>query len=207
VTDVGAMEPPTRIRTAERRDAGALARLAESTFREAFGAANTPANMDAHCAAAYGEAIQAAEIADSAAETLLVERGGELIAYAQLRRGPSPPFVPASSPVEIRRFYVDRSWHGRGVAQQLMTHLLSSVGRAGADVVWLGVWEHNPRAIAFYTRWGFLPAGDQVFELGSDPQRDLVLARPLGREDSGGAAGERSKVNERRPRERTTTIR
>ena len=47
------------------------------------------------------------------------------------------------------------------------------------DLIWLGVWEQNPRAIAFYTKWGFVEVGAQTFRLGSDLQRDLVMAREL----------------------------
>jgi ribosomal protein S18 acetylase RimI-like enzyme len=49
----------------------------------------------------------------------------------------------------------------------------------GSGVAWLGVWEHNPRAITFYGKLGFVACGEQVFPLGNDPQRDIVMARPL----------------------------
>jgi ribosomal protein S18 acetylase RimI-like enzyme len=48
-----------------------------------------------------------------------------------------------------------------------------------SDVVWLGVWERNPRAIAFYRKFGFREVGTHVFPLGNDPQRDIVMARPV----------------------------
>jgi diamine N-acetyltransferase len=168
---------PGAIRRARTSDAAALAALAERTFRDAFAAQNRAGDMEAHCAASYGEVQQAGEIANPAIETWLVESDGELIAYAQLRRGFTAPCVAGTSPLEIQRFYVDARWHGRGVADDLMAHLLERVRAAGADVVWLGVWEHNPRAIRFYTRWGFAAVGDQEFRLGGDPQRDLVLER------------------------------
>jgi len=50
---------------------------------------------------------------------------------------------------------------------------------AGARTLWLGVWERNPRAIAFYKKVGFIEVGTHTFVLGADHQRDLVLARPL----------------------------
>jgi ribosomal protein S18 acetylase RimI-like enzyme len=53
--------------------------------------------------------------------------------------------------------------------------------RRGSDVVWLGVWERNPRAIAFYRKFEFREAGEHVFPVGNDPQRDIVLVRPLAR--------------------------
>jgi ribosomal protein S18 acetylase RimI-like enzyme len=48
------------------------------------------------------------------------------------------------------------------------------------DVLWLGVWEHNPRAIAFYEKQGFRKVGRHTFMVGSDVQYDDVMARPLG---------------------------
>lgn len=55
----------------------------------------------------------------------------------------------------------------------------------GADQVWLGVWEHNPRAIAFYNIWGFAAVGAHIFPLGTDPQRDIVMTRAVGRGERG----------------------
>lgn len=51
----------------------------------------------------------------------------------------------------------------------------------GYRTIWLGVWERNTRAISFYTRWGFETVGDHVCRMGSDEQRDLIMARPVPR--------------------------
>ncbi|MDX2005934.1 MAG: GNAT family N-acetyltransferase [Meiothermus sp.] len=165
------------IRNAVPSDARALAQLAEDTFRETFGAANTPEDMELHCRASYGEAVQAAEIADPKRLTLLCEEGGRLVGYAQLHWGGAPGCVAAGSPAEIGRLYVSSDWHGRGLAHDLMRACLEAAAVRGSDVVWLGVWEHNPRAQAFYRKFGFVEVGEHRFTLGRDPQRDLVMAR------------------------------
>jgi diamine N-acetyltransferase len=165
------------IRKAHRGDANRLARLAEDTFRATFAATNTAEDMDSHCRASYGEVIQAGEIADPGMVTLLCEENGCLIGYGQLRWGDAPDCVRAVSPGEIQRLYVANDWHGKGVAQGLMTACMEAMTTHGTDVVWLGVWERNPRAIAFYRKFGFVEVGDHVFPLGSDPQRDIVMAR------------------------------
>ncbi len=167
------------IRRAEAGDARRLAELAERTFRDTFEATNDPANMRLHCETSYGEAIQAREIADPAMATLVCEHDGELIGYAQVHRGAAPPQIAAARPVEIQRIYVAKGWHGRGVAQALMAEALRIAESGGADQVWLGVWERNPRAIAFYRKLGFVESGDHVFQLGDDPQRDIVMVRAV----------------------------
>lgn len=167
------------IRKAEVGDALALARLAERTFRDTFEQSNTAEDMALHCAAQYGEAIQRREISDSDVEVLLCDDDGKLVGYAQLRRGHAPDCVVAKRPLEIQRFYFDKAWHGRGLARELMEAALASGVRDDADQVWLGVWEHNPRAIAFYKKWGFAEVGSHIFPLGTDPQRDIVMVRPV----------------------------
>jgi ribosomal protein S18 acetylase RimI-like enzyme len=167
------------IRRADRRDAKPLSRLAERSFRETFEAANTPEDMALHCRSAYSEAIQAAEIDSPGMTSLLCEQAGTLVGFAQLRWGKAPGCVLGDAPGEIQRLYVASDYHGRGVAQALMNACLYEMENRPSDVVWLGVWERNPRAIRFYRKFGFVEVGDHIFRMGNDPQRDIVMARGI----------------------------
>jgi diamine N-acetyltransferase len=170
----------TVIRPAVAPDAPWLAALAERTFRETYTAYNNPDDMERYVAEHFGPARQEAELRNARMITLVAEVDGHAAGYAQLARGEAPPSVTGPAPMEVVRFYVDRPWHGRGVAQQLMAATADSAGAAGARTLWLGVWERNPRAIAFYRKCGFADVGTQTFVLGADHQQDMVLARPLG---------------------------
>ncbi len=167
------------IRYAVPLDAKNLAALAEATFRATFGSMNTAENMDLHCQESYGADIQLAELNDADVVTLVCEDDGKLIAYAQLRWSERPGCVPASNPGEIQRIYVAQAWQGKGIAQQLMERCLHEMANKASDMVWLGVWEHNPRAIAFYSKIGFTEVGSHVFPVGTDPQRDIIMLRPI----------------------------
>ena len=116
--------------------------------------------------------------------TLLAEAGGRLAGYAQLRSGPAPACVTGVDPIELMRFYVSREWHGRGVAQSLMGSIMQEAAGRGARTLWLGVWERNQRAQAFYRKAGFTDAGSHVFMVGTDPQTDRIMTRPLAHVDS-----------------------
>jgi len=170
----------TLIRQALPADAKDLAVLAERTFRDTFEAMNTAEDMALHCRITYGEAQQHAEITYPGMCTLVCEEAGQLIAYAQLRWDHIPACVVAKHAGEIQRLYVDRPWHGKGIAHELMAACLDEMKARSCDVVWLGVWEKNWRAQAFYRKFGFTEVGDHVFRLGSDPQRDIILVRPVG---------------------------
>jgi ribosomal protein S18 acetylase RimI-like enzyme len=153
--------------------------LAERTFKDAFCDVNTPEDIALHCRTSYSEHIQAKEIADPNMVNLLYEHGDRLAGFAQLRWGDAPGCVVADTPGEIRRLYVVSDCHGKGVARDLMNACIDEMRDRRSDVVWLGVWERNPRAIAFYKKFGFLEVGEHVFPVGSDPQRDIVMARPV----------------------------
>lgn len=168
-----------RIRRAIAADAAMLAALAERTFRDTFASANTAENMAAHATASYSAAKQLAEIQSARIRTLLIETEGAAAGYAQLRTGHTPDCVNADGAVEIWRFYIDRPGIGRGLAQRLMDAAFAEALELGGRVLWLGVWEHNSRAIAFYRKCGFREVGAHVFQLGDDAQTDLIMQREL----------------------------
>ena len=60
-----------------------------------------------------------------------------------------------------------------------MDAVRASARASGARVLWLGVWEHNPRAIAFYRKCGYIAVGSKTFDVGGDLQTDRVMRLPL----------------------------
>ncbi len=56
---------------------------------------------------------------------------------------------------------------------------LEAARQAGAETIWPGVWERNPRAIAFYRKAGFTDVGPHLFVVGTDPRTDRIMARPV----------------------------
>lgn len=164
---------------AHAADAAVLADLARRTFYDTFAATNDPTDMALHLANAYGVDQQTRELTDRDITTLLVEADGLAIAYAQVRNDHVPECVTGASPVELWRFYVDQGWHGRGIAQSLMDRVKQAARERGAKTLWLGVWERNDRARAFYAKCGFTDAGEHIFLFGTDPQTDRVMVTTL----------------------------
>jgi ribosomal protein S18 acetylase RimI-like enzyme len=160
-------------------DAPVLADFAARTFAETFGPANRPEDLSAYLAKAYGVPQQSRELADPDYITLLIGNGSELVAYAQVRRHSPPPCVSEPAPIELYRFYVERTWQGRGLAPRLMDAVYDAAAALGGRTLWLGVWERNHRAIAFYEKCGFQDAGAQDFFVGSDQQTDRVMVRTI----------------------------
>jgi ribosomal protein S18 acetylase RimI-like enzyme len=165
------------IRQAEDADAETLAELGVRTFRETFAKDNTPEDMTLYLAEHFGGGLQRAELLDASSVFLLLEAEGRPVGYVKLRRGLAN--ARGGKPLEVCRFYVDRPWHGKGAALELMRAIETLALRDAHDDVWLAVWEHNVRAIRFYKRHGFVRVGEQPFRLGADVQTDWVMARAV----------------------------
>ena len=165
------MSGPHVIRRAVTADARSLAALGARTFEETFGPANRREDIDTYLSQTYGERQQKSELDNPRMITLVAEEEGSLIAFAQMRAD--------EKGIEIARFYVDRRWQGRGIAQSLMQAVIEEARARRAELLWLGVWERNERAIAFYRKCGFRDTGSQPFILGSDLQTDRVMVHEL----------------------------
>ena len=169
----------TYVRRATADDARLLAELGARTFYDAFVNHTQPADMAAYLAASFDPAIQAAELADPQCAFFIAETDGVASGYAQLRGGEAEACVSGPKPIELVRLYVSQQWHGRGVGQALMRACVDEARRAQYQTIWLGVWEHNGRAQSFYRKWSFHVVGDHIFQVGSDPQTDLIMERAL----------------------------
>ena len=159
------------IRRGTSADAAKLAEFARRTFYETFAGTAPENDMSLFLSQAYGEPQQLAELQDPGVITLIAEEGGLFAGFAQLR--------PGDGELEVNRFYVDRPFKGRGLAQALMREAEAIAIAQGARRMWLGVWERNDRAIAFYTKCGFRDCGSHEFVVGTDVQTDRLMEKVL----------------------------
>ena len=168
-----------KIRRANSDDASLLADLGAHTFQDTFAADNTSEDMAAYLSSNFSVAQQTAELAHPASIFLIAEVGGRAAGYAKLHAGEPPNDIEGARPIELVRLYISREWFGRGVGETLMRACLDEAKNAGHETLWLGVWERNARARAFYVKWNFRAVGEHMFQLGSDAQRDILMERAL----------------------------
>ncbi len=173
------MLPAIHVRPATPFDAALLADLGRRTFAEAFAAFNTAEDLRLFLDQTYHEAIQARELAESEAWHLIAEANGEAVGFARLRRGEVPGCITGPDPLELQRIYVLQAWLGLKAGPALLQRCLDEAWALGARTLWLGVLERNDRARAFYRRHGFTEVGEHTFVVGTDPQRDVIMVRPL----------------------------
>jgi ribosomal protein S18 acetylase RimI-like enzyme len=169
-----------RLRLATETDAVLLSELGARLFEQSFGAQNTVDDMRLYVADAFRLERVRANLSDPHQRTWIAEDGTNgAVGYAVLKQSSASSFLRAQQSAEIVRLYADQRWHGRGVGAALMDACLQEARAWKSDWVWLGVWETNARAIAFYEKHGFRSVGSQTFLLGNDLQNDLVMALRL----------------------------
>jgi ribosomal protein S18 acetylase RimI-like enzyme len=168
------------IRRGNAADADLLAELGARTFSETFAADNTLEDMTAYLASSFSLKKQAEELADPDSLFLIAEADGVAVGYAMLRSGDLEDGITGENPVELVRLYVSRESLGSGLGAALMQACIDEAKERGHQTLWLGVWEHNTRARAFYRKWRFHEVGTHVFQLGNDPQTDLLMQRSIG---------------------------
>lgn len=175
------MTSTPRIRHATMDDAAELSEIGKTSFFDAFASdpRNKPEDMQSYMLLAFSVESIRGELGDPDVIYLISETDEQTVGYVKLHLRSGRPCVAAVKPLELCRLYARADWIGRGVGPALMQSCLDEGRRRRHDVIWLGVWEFNFRAQRFYEKWGFQRVGEQVFDLGRDPQTDWVLQRPL----------------------------
>jgi len=179
VKNLGRQMSNVVIRKASTDDTDALARLASQTFLDAFERSNEPRNIRAYVKQAFSPPQIAKELLEDTSTFFVAERDSALIAYAKVRTLQAPECVQSQAATELHRIYVEHRFVGTGIGQMLLDAAIRAAEEAGHDVLWLGVWENNPDAAAFYERFGFNQVGRQVFMMGPEEQTDLIMMRRL----------------------------
>lgn len=167
------------ITKATAADAAILSELGITTFTEAFAASNRQEDMDKYLAEAMSVAKIEAELADEQNLFLVAWYKGEPAGYAKLGFARKPEADGFASPVELERIYVLKKYYGNKIGAALMNMCLTHAINRNYNTMWLGVWQHNHRAISFYKQWGFEFYGTHPFMLGDDLQTDELMKKVL----------------------------
>ena len=157
------------------KDASRLSGLAAKLFHQAYTGNMSAATLESYISESFSLCQQQTQLADPTVTTLLVEVENELVGYAQLRLNKIPMAVNLDISAELWRIYIDKSSHGLGVGRQLLSKVGEIASEMSYENIWLGVWEQNLKAIAFYKKLGFKEAGNHEFHIGGETQNDLVF--------------------------------
>ena len=164
------------IRYATPADAELIADMSRTSFYEAFVKDNTKEDMDIFMNEQFTKEALMKEVQLGEGIFMLASIHDEPVGYARLRLKNNLAHEQA---IEIARIYALAKAIGKGVGKALMQECISKANELKMKYIWLGVWEKNERAVAFYKRWGFERFSEHQFLLGSDLQTDWLMKRAL----------------------------
>lgn len=160
-------------------DALALQTISRATFLEAFAADNDEQNMSQYLQENLSIEKLTAELTAPCSEFYFAGVSGTPVGYLKVNYATCQTEPQEENNLEIERIYVFKEHYGKGVAQALFQKAIDIATHRNAENIWLGVWEHNHRALAFYKKNGFTEFGRHVFMLGTDAQTDVLMRRHI----------------------------
>jgi ribosomal protein S18 acetylase RimI-like enzyme len=170
-------KPVLSLREAEFADLESLLDLAQTSFVQAFTEGNKPENVQAYLSQAFTSVQLEKEWRNPASTFLLASLKGKLVGYTKVNLAAAQTDVQDPDSLEVARLYTLEEVWGKGVGQFLLDAALDFAKEKGKTFVWLGVWEHNARAIRFYEKNGFKTFGSHPFPFGDEVQNDWLMQK------------------------------
>jgi ribosomal protein S18 acetylase RimI-like enzyme len=156
-----------------------LAVLKAATFVETFAPDNDPKHVQAHVAREFTAEAVRRTLEDERCSTWWLLDNKVPVGFLKVNRGDAQTEQHLGGGLEVEQIYVLASHHGQRLGGRLMEHAITTARHEGFPFIWLGVWEHNRRALAVYEHLGFIVIGDHTFLFGDEEQRDLLMRLDL----------------------------
>lgn len=167
-------------RIAKTHDAALVAHLSRKTFYDTFHEQNSAEDMNMFLESNFNDEVVLSEISDAENIFLIIEDNEVPIGYAKLSLKNKQYDTADSRCIEISRIYCIKEALGKGVGKALMQACIDKAISLNMQCLWLGVWEHNTRAIEFYKKFGFEKFSEHEFMLGNDLQNDWLMKKSIG---------------------------
>ncbi|AUD14530.1 MULTISPECIES: GNAT family N-acetyltransferase [unclassified Planococcus (in: firmicutes)] len=149
------------------------------TYKETFDEHNSEENMNAYLEAAYNKPKLERELATPSSHFYFAMVDNEVAGYLKINTDEAQTEPMGSEALEVERIYIKKKFQKNGAGKVLMNQAFEMAERLGKNKIWLGVWEHNNNARAFYEKKGFVETGSHSFFMGDDEQTDLILTKTL----------------------------
>ena len=161
-------------------DLADLQAIGIETFADTFAAHNTPEDLQAYLDKAYDPEKLKEELSTAGSTFYFLYDGEELAGYMKFNVDAALTEEMGADSLEVERIYIRPAFKRRGLGKYLIDKAIEIAHAQGKNLIWLGVWEHNANAIAFYEKMGFVRTGSHSFFMGEDEQTDFIMTKKLG---------------------------
>ena len=160
-------------------EAAEFSRFSANLFAETFAEFNDPQDMENYLAESFNLKKIQEELIDPNTYCFYATKNSMPIGCIKLIVDNADASFTTIKTVELSRLYVSKKYHNQKVGAALMAFAVDFSRKLQAEKLWLGVWEHNQKAIDFYQKWGFVKTGSHDFNLGNDIQQDWLMEKIL----------------------------
>lgn len=160
-------------------DLKTLQEISMDTFNETFKAQNSPETMNAYLEKAFNLEQLERELSNPLSQFFFVYFNDEVGGYLKVNTNDAQSEEMGNDALEIERIYVKNTFQKQGLGKYLFNRAMEIAMDSGKKKIWLGVWEKNENAIAFYKTLGFVQAGEHSFYMGDEEQTDFIMTKLL----------------------------
>lgn len=168
-----------KIKKCTLEDLYTLQEISYETFNETFKEQNTPENMDAYLEKAFHLKQLEKELSNLSSQFFFIYLKDEVAGYLKVNTNDAQSEKMGDETLEIERIYITNKFQKHGLGKYLLNKALEIAIERNKKKIWLGVWEKNENAIAFYKKMGFVQTGAHSFYMGDEEQTDFIMTKML----------------------------
>ncbi len=154
-----------------------LVKIGREIFEDTFAEQNNPEDLQTYLNHAFSIEKIENEISNPESEFYLAQMEEETVGYLKINWGLAQNELNLENSLEIERIYLKKTFWGKNISPILLNKAFERAEELKVDFVWLGVWEHNPRAIRFYEKQGFEKFDTHIYMIGEDAQTDWLMRK------------------------------
>ncbi|MEK5061487.1 GNAT family N-acetyltransferase [Paenibacillus sp. FSL H7-0326] len=160
-------------------DSRKLKEISYETFNETFKDQNSPENMNAYLERAFNLKQLEKELSNNFSQFFFVYFNNEVAGYLKVNTNDAQSEEMDHESLEIERIYIKSKFQKHGLGKYLLNKVMEIAMERDKKIIWLGVWEKNENAIAFYKKMGFVQTGAHSFNMGDEVQIDFIMTKTL----------------------------
>lgn len=161
------------------KDSNELQAISILTFTDTFKDQNTEEDLRAYLLDAYSSSQLTSELKNIDTSFYFLKKNDETIGYIKLniKEAQSEKILPNA--LEVERIYIAPKHKRQGYGGILIEYAEEHAQELACTDIWLGVWEKNTHAIAFYEKKGYKKTGEHSFFMGEDEQTDYIMKKVI----------------------------
>lgn len=160
-------------------DLQTLREISHNTYKDSFISISGEEIMKSYLKTAFNAKTLQSELANPYSEFYFLYYNNSLAGYFKINEFTAQTDIFDSKSLEIQRLYINKEYQHMGFGKYLMDNITDIAVAKNKLYIWLGVWEKNANAIAFYEKNGFCKFSKHVFYMGADAQTDYIMKKNI----------------------------